>query len=185
MRKFAIYIAKTGYYYYEYFETLEQLKNTKLYGVVTEDKLPVVLDDKGGYYHFTDEDYNFVEIIETDKDCPLPLEKIYFKNHDDFKLGWISPEGDTYSCDYTNHTKAAVAIAKKFFPDAALPERTLGKAGWLKVIDSWDGASREHKQYVYSLTGKITKRQADKLFDLGLYYNPEVKKMLEECENNW
>ena len=66
-----------------------------------------------------------------------------------------------------------------------LPERALGKAGWLKIIDSWDGVQREHGQYVYSLTGKITKRQADRLFDLGLYNNEEVQRMIKDCEDRW
>lgn len=185
MRKFAIYKSETGYYYYEYFDRPDQLSGTWLENIVTEDKFPIVMDGSGGYYHFTEDDYNFVELIETDKSCPLPLEKMYFKNHDSFKLGWMSPEGDTYSCDYTGHTKCAAMLAAKFFPGAKLPERALGNAGWLKIIDSWDGTERKHSQFVYSITGRITKRQADKLFDLGLYNNEEVKKMIDDCENYW
>lgn len=183
-KKYAIYKSETGYYYYEYCETLESLKGTKFDGIVPEDKLPVVLDGSGGYYHFTEDDYMFEKIVESEG-CPLKLEQMYFKNMEDFKLGWMSPDGDTYSCDYTSHTKAAIMIAEKFFGKVKYPERTLGKAGWLKIIDSWDGTQREHGQFVYSLTGKVTKRQADRLFDLGLYKNEEVKKMIDECEHNW
>ncbi len=185
MKKFAIYKAKTGYYYCEYIDSLEQLSGTVFSNLITEDKLPVVLDGNGGYFKFSDSDYNFVEIIESDKECPLPLEKMYFKNQDTFKLGWMSPDGDTYSCDYTGHTKAAKMLAAKFCPGAKLPERALGKAGWLKIIDSWDGTEREHGQFVYSQTGKVTKRQADRLFDLGLYDNPEVKELINNCEDYW
>jgi hypothetical protein len=110
---------------------------------------------------------------------------MFFKNQDTFKLGWMSPDGDTYSCNYTNHTKAAVMLCEKYFPDAQFPERTLGKAGWLKIIDSWDGTQREHGQFVYSLTGKITKKQVDRLYDLGLYNNEEVQKMISDCEDRW
>ena len=126
----------------------------------------------------------FVKIVESDG-CPLKLEEMFFKNQDTFKLGWMSPDGDTYSCNYTNHTKAAVMLCEKFFPDAQFPERTLGKAGWLKIIDSWDGTQREHGQFVYSLTGKITKKQVDRLYDLGLYNNEEVQKMISDCEDRW
>ena len=183
MAKYAIYKSDTGYYYYTYHDTLESLKGTKFDGIVTEDRLPVVIGS-GGYFTFDPDDYMFDRLVECEG-CPLKLEEMYFKNQDTFKLGWMSPDGDTYSCDYTSHTKAAVALADKFFPGAKLPERTLGKAGWLKIIDSWDGTSREHGQFVYSQSGKITKRQADKLFDLGLYDNKEVREMIKECEDSW
>lgn len=185
MNKFAIYKSETGFYYYKYIETMEQLSGTVFENIVTEDKLPVVLDGNGGYYQFTADDYHFIEIVETEKDCPLPLEKMFFKNDENFRLGWLSPSGDTYSCSYTGHNKAAIAICAKFFPNAVLPERTLGNAGWLKIIDSWDGTERMHGQFVYSMTGKITKSQADKLFDLGLYYNEEVKEMIDAYGDNW
>ncbi|MBO6141598.1 MAG: hypothetical protein J6O40_07360 [Ruminococcus sp.] len=183
MAKYAIYKSATGYYYYTYHDTLESLKGTKFDGIVTEDRLPVVIGS-GGYFTFDPDDYMFDRLVECEG-CPLKLEEMFFKNQDTFKLGWMSPDGDTYSCDYTSHTKAAVALADKFFPGAKLPERTLGKAGWLKIIDSWDGTSREHGQFVYSQSGKITKRQADKLFDLGLYDNKEVREMIKECEDSW
>ena len=183
MAKYAIYKSDTGYYYYTYHDTLESIKGTKFDGIVTEDRLPVVIGS-GGYFTFDPDDYMFDRLVECEG-CPLKLEEMYFKNQDTFKLGWMSPDGDTYSCDYTSHTKAAVALADKFFPGAKLPERTLGKAGWLKIIDSWDGTSREHGQFVYSQSGKITKRQADKLFDLGLYDNKEVREMIKECEDSW
>lgn len=182
--KYAIYRSPTGYYYYEYHDTLESLVGTMFEGIISEEKLPVVLDGEGGYYQFKEDDYMFERLVESEG-CPLKLEEMYFKNQDDFKLGWMSPDGDTYSCDYTSHTKAATALAEKFFPNAKLPERALGKAGWLKIIDSWDGTQREHGQFVYSLTGRITKRQADRLFDLGLYNNEEVRRMISDCENDW
>lgn len=185
MKKYAIYKAETGYYYNEYIERPEQLEGTGLENIITEDKLPIVLDGSGGFHCFSDNDYGFVKIVETNKKCPLKIEEMYFKNHESFKLGWMSPEGDTYSCSYTNHMKAAAHLAEKFCPGAKLPERALGKAGWLKIIDSWDGTEKKHMQFVYSISGKITKRQADKLFDLGLYENEEVKKLVKECEQNW
>ncbi|MBR1739416.1 MAG: hypothetical protein IJ737_03900 [Ruminococcus sp.] len=185
MKKFAIYKAETGYYYYEYIESLDQLEGTLFRKIIPEHKLPVVLDGKGGYFQFDDKDLGFVEIMESDKEVPLPVEKLYFKNDDNFKLGWMNPEGDTYSCDYTSHTKAAGLLAKKFCPDSKFPERALGKAGWLKIIDSWDGTQRQHGQFVYSLSGKITKKQADKLFDLGLYDNEEVQRLLADCQDYW
>ena len=185
MKKFAIYKAETGYYYNELIERKEQLAGTNLELLIDEALLPVVLDGNGGYHRFTKDDYGFVRIVETEKECPLRLEEMYFKNHESFKLGWISPDGDTYSCSYTNHMKAAAHLAERFCPGAKLPERALGRAGWLKVIDSWNGTSRTHSQFVYSISGKITKRQADKLFDLGLYNNEEVRRLIKDCEHDW
>lgn len=186
MKKYAIYKSETGYYYYEYCDTLEALEGTGFESMITEDRLPVVLDGKNGYYHFDkDKDYAFVEIIESDKACPLPLEKMFFKNDDNFKLGWMSPDGDTYSCNYEGHAKAAKALAAKFFPGTDKYESALGRGGWIKIIDSWDGTQRTHGQFVYSMSGKITNRQADKLFDLGLYENPEVKKLIDDCQDYW
>lgn len=185
MKKFAIYKGETGYYYQEYIDRMEQLEGTGLAQIITEEQLPVVLEGNGGFHVFREDDYGFDRIVETDKDCPLKIEEMYFKNHESFKLGWIAPNGDTYSCSYTNHMKAAAHLAAKFCPGAKLPERALGRAGWLKVIDSWDGIGRTHSQFVYSISGKITRRQADTLFDLGLYQNPEVKKLISDCEGSW
>lgn len=185
MKKFAIYKSDTGYYFYRYYDSIEQLKGTSLEPIVTQDKLPVVADGKGGFFAFDEKDHNFSKLIESKSDYPIPLEKMHFKNHDGFMLGWMAPNGDTYSCSYTGHTKAAAAICRKFFPQATLPESTLGGAGWLKIIDSWNGTERRHGQYVYSSIGKITRAQADKLFDLGIYGNDEVQKLIKESENDW
>ncbi|MGN0595121.1 MAG: hypothetical protein ACI4I6_08175 [Hominimerdicola sp.] len=185
MKKYAVYSSETGYSCYEYIDSIEKLKGTDLEDIVDEENLPVILNGKGGYYRFRDDDYTFYKIIESDKENPLSLEQMFFKNDDRFKLGWLSPDGDTYSCDYTGHTKCAAMIVASFFPGAKQPERTLGKAGWLKIIDSWNGTERKHRQFVYSFTGKITKCQADKLFDLGLYDNDEVQKLIKECEDYW
>lgn len=185
MKKYAVYKSSAGYYCNEYHDTLETLKGTPFETMVKEEQLPVVLDGKGGYYRFKEDDYNFVNVIESDKKYPLPLEKMFFKNSDSFKLGWMSPQGDTYSCDYYNHNRCAIMLADRFIPGAKFPERALGKAGWIKIIDSWDGMQRQHGQFVYSLTGRITKQQADKLFDIGLYFNEEVQQLIKDCEDDW
>jgi hypothetical protein len=76
-------------------------------------------------------------------------------------------------------------IAMKYYPGVRFPERTLDKNGWLQVMDSWDGTQQHHGQFVYTEKGFITKRQADKLFDLGLYNNSEVQQMIKDSENDW
>ncbi len=185
MKKYAVYKSDTGYYYYDYIDTPEALIGTEFEGIIDESRLPVVLDGRGAYYHFTENDYGFDRLIETDDDPPLPIEEMFFKNSPDFKLGWMSPDGDTYSCSYTNHTRCASLLAAKYYPKARFPEAALNRAGWLKIIDSWDGTQETHGQFVHSERGIITKKQADKLFDLGLYNNPEVIELIHNCENDW
>ena len=184
MQKYAIYKSDTGYYYRKYYDSIESLNGTGFENIISSDMLPIVIDDTGSFAVFKNAEYQFVKIVESDT-VPLTLEEMYFKNNADFKLGWMSPDGDTYSCDYTSHTKCAMMLADKFFPYALFPERALGRAGWIKIIDSWDGVQREHGQFVYSLTGKITNKQADKLFDLGLYGNAEVKELVQSSEGVW
>ena len=185
MKKYAVYRSDTGYYYYDYIDTPEALADTEFAGIIPQEKLPVVLDGRGGYYHFKSDDYAFDKLIETDSVPPLPLEDMFFKNDPHFRLGWISPDGDTYSCSYTNHTKCASFVAAKYYPEARSAERALDRAGWLKIIDSWNGKEETHGQYVHSESGYITRKQADKLFDLGLYENSEVKELIRNCENEW
>lgn len=183
MTKYAIYRSSTGLYSMVYVDDLEDLEGTGFENFVTEEQLPVVLDGRGGYFHFDRDDHRFVKIIETAGN-PLTLEEMFYKNDPDFKLGWMSPDGDTYSCSYTNHNKCAKYLANKFFPDAKLPETALDRAGWLKIIDSWDGRERRHGQFVYTDRGKLTNRQINKLFDLGLYENEEVQEMIRATEGN-
>ena len=185
MKKFAVFLSETGYYCYRYCESTEDLAGTIFASIIREDQFPVVLDGKGGYFSFSPSDPGFRKVIESDLDEPLTLEQMYFKNSPHFKLGWISPEGDTYACNYTSHEKCALKLAQHFFPNARFPERALDRAGWIKVIDSWDGTERQHGQYVFSLTGRITSKQADTLYDLKLYYNEEVQRLIRDSENTW
>lgn len=184
MKKYAVFLSETGYYCYRYCETLDELAGTPFAGI-DPNQLPVVLDGRGGYFCFSTRDPGFVRVIESEKKEPLSLEEMFFKNAPNFKLGWISPEGDSYSCGYTGHVKCAEKLAEKFFPHARIPERALERAGWIKVIDSWDGTERQHRQFVFSLTGFITRKQADVLFDIGVYGNEEVRQLIADSENRW
>ena len=185
MNKYAVYKNDYGMYCYKYADSLEQVEGTGFEGLIREEQLPVVFDDKGGYYKFDPKDHHFVEIIESDNKYPLPLEKMFRHNDPAFKLGWISPDGDTYSCEYHSHNKCAESIVRTFYPKSKFPELTLHRKGWIEVIDSWDGKERTHNRYVHSELGAITQKQADKLFDLGLYERPEVQALISSCEENW
>ena len=120
MKKYAVYGSPTGEYCYRYADTLDDLDGTGFEELITEEQLPVVFDGRGGYFRFREDDHSFRRIIESDKEYPLELEEMFKLNDPDFKLGWISPDGDTYSCAFTNHNKCAKMIAMKYYPDAWL-----------------------------------------------------------------
>ena len=185
MKKYAVYKSDTGQYCYRYADSLQQIQGTGFEGLIREEQLPVVFDDKGGYFRFDPNDRRFVEVIESDEAFPLPLDRMFKHNDPSFKLGWISPDGDTYSCGYTKHSKCAESIARTFYSTAKLPELTLLRKGWIEVIDSWDGVQRDHRRYVHAEQGWITRKQADRLFDLGLYEKPEVQELINSCESRW
>ncbi len=185
MYKYAVYKTETGQYCCRYADSLQEVEGTGFEGLITEEQLPVVFDGRGGYFRFDPDASDLVEVIESDSTDPLPLDRKFKHNDPAFKLGWISPEGDTYSCGYTRHNKCAESIARTFYRAAKCPELTLHKKGWIEVIDSWDGMERSHGRYVHSELGSITRKQADKLFDLGLYERPEVQKLISSCEADW
>ncbi len=185
MMKFAVYSSDTGQYCYRYADSLQQVKGTGYEDLIREEQLPVVFDDSGGYFRFDPNDRHFVEVIESDKTCPLPLDRMFRRNDPGFRLGWISPEGDTYSCAYTKHNKCAETIVRTLYRTEKYPELTLHRKGWIEVIDSWDATEQKHSRYVHSERGEITQKQADKLFDLGLYDRPEVQKLIRSSEAVW
>ncbi|MBR3421594.1 MAG: hypothetical protein IKG98_05980 [Ruminococcus sp.] len=185
MKKYAVYKSDTGQYCYRYADSLALVEGTGFEGLIREEQLPVVFDNGGGYFKFDPNDSHFVEVIESDKAYPLPLDRMFKHNDPTFKLGWISPDGDTYSCGYTSHNKCAEAIARTLYRTEKYPELTLHNKGWLEVIDSWDGKERTHEQYVHSERGSITRKQADRLFDLGLYEKPEVQALISSSESKW
>lgn len=185
MKKYAVYRTETGCTARRYCESCDDLRGTPFETAVPEENFPVVLDGFGGYYRFSEHDPGFCEVICSEEDQPLPLEKLFFRNSPAFRIGWMSPDGDTYACGFTGHTLCAEMLVQKFYSDTDSPEETLGRAGWLKIIDSWDGTEEKHGQFVYSQSGKITKRQADVLYDLGLCRNEEVQELIRACEQNW
>lgn len=86
MKKYAVYKSSAGYYCNEYHDTLETLKGTPFETMVKEEQLPVVLDGKGGYYRFKEDDYNFVKVIESDKKYP-PAGKDVFQEQRQLQAG--------------------------------------------------------------------------------------------------
>ncbi|MDF2879454.1 MAG: hypothetical protein K0R54_11 [Clostridiaceae bacterium] len=141
----------------------------------------------GGYTSFNLENEKkegFLEIIEIEDDKePLTREQMYPKNSKDFEYGWISPEGDTYNTGHEGHSRSADVICEELWGYSYHGERDLEDKGWLKVTGSWDRGKL--KKAVYSKDYYITKKQADTLFDIGLWEIESVKFMIRKSENRW
>ena len=182
--KFAIYKNKIGLRAAEYADTPEAIK---YFPYIKEESLPVIINSVGGYTSFNmeyEKENGFLEFVETkDDEEPLTREQRYPKNSDNFEYGWISPEGDTYNTGVEGHFNAAEAICEEIGFGIHSAETTLEDKGWVKVTAGWQNGV--FKKSVYANDLRITKKQADTLFDLGLWETDYVPSMLRFNKNNW
>lgn len=82
-------------------------------------------------------------------------------------LGWISPDGTFYGCDYRRHAD----VAKLFFKK---DERQLEEEGWVKVfMDSW-----RHEKEWFSDKAMITDAQKITLEKLGYEVDLDVCELV-------
>lgn len=139
----------------------------------------MLINWRGGHCPFDKNEKNFLEI----RDEPPTREECFPKNAEEFLLGWISPEGDTYSCGYEGHMHCADMICEENNVDVWNAERELENRGWVKITKAVYDRERERDIYVKDYV--ITKKQADKLFDLGLYSDRQVKRLVKNSEKNW
>ena len=182
--KFAIYKNKVGLRAVEYADTPEAICR---FPYIKEEYLPVIINSVGGYTPFDmeiEKENGFQEFIETLEDGePLTREQRYPKNSDEFEYGWISPEGDTYNTGFEGHFDAAEAICEEMGLQAYMAENTLEDNGWVKVTAGWESGIFKKSVFVKDLS--ITKKQADALFDLGLWETAYVPSMLMFSRDNW
>jgi len=182
--KYAIYKNKIGLRAVEYADTKEAIKDLPY---IKESYLPVIINRMGGYTSFNleyEKEHGFIEIIEIKEDEePLTREQRYPKNSKEFEYGWISPEGDTYNTGHEGHSWAAEAICKELEFYSYNGEKELEDRGWIKVTGSWNNGILEKAVYVQDLY--ITKKQADTLYDLGLWEVSYVPSMIRRSENTW
>lgn len=182
--KYAIYKNKIGLRAVEYADTKEAIKDLPY---IKESYLPVIINRAGGYTSFNQEyekKHGFIEIIEVKEDEePLTREQRYPKNAKEFEYGWISPDGDSYNTGHEGHLRAAEAICEELEFNSYHGERTLEEKGWIKVTGSWENGVLKKAIYVEDLY--ITKQQADKLYDLGLWEVSYVPSMIQRSESSW
>lgn len=182
--KYAIYKNKIGLRAVEYADTKEAIKGLPY---IKEECLPVIINRVGGYTSFNleyEKENGFLEIIEvSENEEPLTREQMYPKNSPDFDCGWINPEGDTFHTGPEGHLASAEVICRELGVSTYQEERYLEEQGWVKVTRSWiDG---KHDKRVYAEKFRITKRQADTLFDLGLWEVDYVPCMIDLSEDDW
>lgn len=182
--KYAIYKSKVGLRSVEYADCKRAIRD---YPYIKEKYLPVIINSMGGYTSFNleyEKQNGFLEIIEIDEDKePLSREQRYPKNSPEFEYGWISPEGETYNTGYEGHSSSAKAICEEIGYDAYTAERVLEEKGWIKVTGSRNNGVFEKAVYVEKFL--ITKKQADTLFNLGLWEVGYVPSMIRRSEGSW
>lgn len=182
--KYAIYKNNIGLRAVEYADSMELISD---YPYIKEDSLPVIINRMGGYSSFDlecEKGRGFLEIVEVDEDeAPLTREQMYPKNSDNFEYGWISPEGDTYNTGHEGHSLSAEVICEELGYNSYQAERELEERGWVKVTGSWKNGVIKKAVFVKDL--HITKKQADTLYDLGLWDVGSVPVMIKLSENSW
>lgn len=185
--KYAIYKNKIGLRAVEYADTKESIQP---YPYIKEERLPVKINQMGGYTSFIleyEKKDGFIEIIEIDDDKePLTREQMYPKNSPEFEYGWIDLEGNTYNTGYEGHSWSARALCDELGIKAYNAERKLEELGWVKVTAHWDRGGLEKDIFVNRENDYfITKKQADTLFDLNLWEVGYVPMYLRHSENRW
>lgn len=132
-----------GLFVCQIFETYEEIKSdyllNSMYAKYGESILPLRVNQRGGWCTISNDDKP-VRIIESDTWPKLSLEEVFPKNNDKFRYGWVSPECDTYSCEYMEHAECASKICEAFgYPSIIdgrinAPDDILIQKGWAKIM---------------------------------------------------
>ena len=156
----------------------------KAYEKYGDSIFPIAMNSFGGWHHVDLDDEDVIEVFESDEEPTLNLEEIYPKNFPGITYGWLSPELDTYSCDFMEHWSCAKFICNTFdYEDsgATIPDEVLLNRGWIKL----DGKTW------FGLFDKITDKQLLWVLDTGRveesYGINSVQELKEfqEWHNKW
>lgn len=185
-QKYAIYRNEWGLYAKHYFDNIYGVREAGL-RYIKEEFLPVTVNRVGGYTSFIleyDLKEGFVEIIEIlAEEEPLTREQMYPKNSEKFKYGWIDRAGNTYACGFEDHYHSAAAICKELGIEVYNPESELEKKGYVRIsrpapytYENKDDSYPYFCTYASAVGEYITKKQYEKLCELGFENNPYVKR---------
>ena len=129
----------------EVWEYIDDLDEALSYGYVrkaidqyvVDSMMPIVMNKLGGYHTHRPDEPDVVDIIESYDWPDLKVWEVYPRNRKDFKTGWISPTGDTDSCDVFDHVDCAMKIASQLYGEHVrnLADDFLLKTGWFKATN--------------------------------------------------
>ena len=184
--KYAIY--KTSYgglYSADYVDTLKDCQDYLFWPYIKKERLPIIVNEAGGYTSFDPDDKDLIGIVECAEDQePLTREQRYPKNSDSFEFGWIDLDGNTYTCGHEGHWRSAKYICEELGIETYNAEYTLEKLHWVKV--TCDTRNSRPRQVCPGDGIYITKKQADTLIELGLDKEDEmVEGFIHYSEDRW
>lgn len=182
--KYAIYQTPFGLRAELYIDNMRDFKRHSIFG---NPDFPMIVNSNGGHCPFIEEidrKHGFLYFKEVPEDEePLTREERYPKNSNKFFYGWIDPMGNTYTCGFEGHYTCAGAICRELGIDAYNAENELEKRGWLKVSRPAPyNPDNKNKRTIYTDSLRITKKQADTIYELRLHEDRYVRRLLKEFE---
>lgn len=110
-----------------------------------DDIMPCIVNCRGGYT--SAKGMEILDIITCEATPTLEDLQRYIKNEPKFNCGWISPNGDTYSCHHYGHTSLAQDICDFIYQETYrnyrlqpnsinAPDDFLLNIGWIKIDSS-------------------------------------------------
>jgi hypothetical protein len=150
------------------------------YGV--ENELPLAMNDLGGFHSLHNIMDRIVRIVESDEKPRLDVHEAYGVNEENFKCGWIAPNGTTYSCCSYEHYNLANTLCYRdygnttyYFEDELFndPDGKLLYNGWVKVT---------YTDY-YADYDKMTDAQAEVLLKQG--YKTNMYESFKKLDNKY
>lgn len=130
----------------------------KKYGA--DSVMPIVMNKLGDYHTHRPDADDVIDIIEAADWPTLKLWQTYPKNVHDFKTGWVSPDGDTYTCDMYEHVDCAIAIADQLYGEQTktICDEFLLRLGWFKC------ANKRYTGYIAKMSTNQAKLFLEKGF---------------------
>lgn len=127
-----------GLYAVEYIDDVKDAKGYLCEGVLksSPDMLPFLINGMGAGTTFDPNDPDLVGFREWNNGKnPLSLKEQYPVNSEDFRFGWIAPDGTTYNTGVEGHTNCAGVIVREIFGDTSSwrADDVLLKKGYIKT----------------------------------------------------
>lgn len=155
-------------YAMEYINSIEKCKDIPGGHLLKDTDEPIVVNGMGGRTSFETE--NFVE-FRTGETYPVSREEEFPKNLpvNEFRYGWIDPEGNTYACGFEGHYDCAAAILEEQNQPTSFAQRKLEDLGWATISRpapyTWENYG---KRTCYKKDAILTDAQIRVVTEMGL-----------------